>query len=92
MKEFPSKLFFFCEIAPPEGGQTAIVRSDKVAREMERKFPSWVKKLDREGIVTCTSLPKEDNAGYFLGKSWPSQLQTNDPKEAQRKYLSDLCV
>lgn len=84
-KEFPSKIFFFCEIAPPEGGQTAIVRSDTVAREMESKFPSFVQKLDREGILTCVPMPKEDNLQSHLGKSWQSQLQTNDPEEAQRK-------
>lgn len=85
VKDFPSKLFFFCEIAPPEGGQTAIVRSDRVACEMESKFPSLVQKLEREGILTCTPLPKEENRDYFLGKSWQSHLQTNDPEEAQRR-------
>jgi len=91
VKEFPSKLFFFCEIAPPEGGQTAIVRSDSVAREMERKFPKLVQKLDEEGILTCTSMPKEENRGYILGKSWQSHLQTDDPEEAQRKVEAGNC-
>eukprot|EP00253_Pinus_taeda_P017669 PITA_17669 len=90
MKEFPSKIFFFCEIAPPEGGQTAIVRSDKVAREMESKFPSFVSKLNKEGIVTCTFMPKADE-GFFLGKSWPSQFQTHDPQEVERRIEARGC-
>ena len=49
-KEFPSKLFFLWEIAPPGGRQTAIVHSDIVVHEMESKFPSLVEKMDREGI------------------------------------------
>eukprot|EP01018_Ginkgo_biloba_P036466 Gb_16261 [translate_table: standard] len=89
VEEFPSKLLFFCEIAPPEGtGQTAVVLSHRVAQHMENKFPSLVEKLDREGILTCTPLAKEDNPGYFLGKSWQSHLKTNDPKEAKRRVAA----
>lgn len=47
---FPTKLIFFCEIAPPEGGQTAIVLSTKITQRMEQKFPQLVKKTGGWGI------------------------------------------
>ncbi|GLJ48167.1 hypothetical protein SUGI_1017090 [Cryptomeria japonica] len=84
-KEFPSKIIFYCEVAPPEGGETAIVQSHRVAAHMEHNFPEVVQQLDTNGIFTHTLLPKNDNLGYFLGKSWQSHLQTDNPKEAQRK-------
>uniref|UniRef100_A0A0D6R7Y0 TauD/TfdA-like domain-containing protein n=1 Tax=Araucaria cunninghamii TaxID=56994 RepID=A0A0D6R7Y0_ARACU len=84
-KSFPSKLFFFCEVAPPEGGATAIVQSNRVARQMEDKFPDLVQQLDTKGILTCLILRKEDNLGFHLGKGWQSAFQTNDPEKVRRK-------
>ncbi|KAH9320878.1 hypothetical protein KI387_015517, partial [Taxus chinensis] len=83
-KEFPSKIFFFCEVAPPEGGETAVVKSHRVAAHMEHNFPEVVQHLDTNGIFTHTLLPKKDNLGYFLGKSWQSHLQTKDPQQARK--------
>jgi len=43
------KLIFFCEIAPLEGGKTAIVLSHKITQRMEQKYPQLVRKLEEEG-------------------------------------------
>jgi len=82
--ECPTKIIFFCEIAPPEGGQTSIVLSDQIARKMEQRYPQLVKKLEKEGLICPFSMPQEDDPRSFL-KGWQSHLRTNDKQEAERK-------
>jgi hypothetical protein len=83
--EFPTKLIFFCEIAPPEGGQTAIVLSHKITQRMEQRYPELVKKLEKEGLIYPASIPQEDDPQSFL-KGWQSRYETNNKQEAERRY------
>ncbi|GLJ41932.1 hypothetical protein SUGI_0868200 [Cryptomeria japonica] len=41
---------FFCEIPPPDGGQTAILLSHKITERMEEKYPELVSKIEKEGF------------------------------------------
>ncbi|GJN32178.1 hypothetical protein PR202_gb20662 [Eleusine coracana subsp. coracana] len=48
---FPSKLFFFCEVEPKSGGETPIVLSHYVYKRMKEKFPEFVEKLEKDGLI-----------------------------------------
>jgi hypothetical protein len=85
--EFPTKLIFFCEIAPPEGGQTAIVLSHKITQRMEQRYPELVKKLEKEGLIYPASIPQEDDPQSFL-KGWQSRYETNNKQEAERRLAN----
>eukprot|EP00253_Pinus_taeda_P007694 PITA_07694 len=82
--DFPTKLIFFCEIAPPEGGQTAIVLSHKITQRMEQRYPHLVKKLEEVGLIYPSSLSQEDNSQSFI-KGWQSRYETNNKQEAEEK-------
>lgn len=84
---FPTKLIFFCEIAPPEGGQTAIVLSTKITQRVEQKFPQLVKKLEDGGLIYSFSLPQEDDPQSFL-KGWQSRYEATTKQEAERKVAT----
>ncbi|KAL0415176.1 UNVERIFIED_CONTAM: Clavaminate synthase-like protein [Sesamum latifolium] len=49
--EYPSKLFFFCEVEPADGGETPIVLSHVVYERMKEKYPDFVEKLEKHGLV-----------------------------------------
>lgn len=83
-EEFPSKLLFFCEIAPPEGGQTAILPSHKITARMEERYPELVAKLEKEGLYFFTTYFPEDRPDFFL-KGWQTLFETTDKDEAQKK-------
>eukprot|EP01018_Ginkgo_biloba_P036481 Gb_35146 [translate_table: standard] len=83
-KDFPSKVFFFCEIAPPEGGQTAIALSHKVTQRMEHKHPELLSKLEKEGLIYTHIVPPGDNPSSSI-KGWQSHLRTRDRNEAERR-------
>ncbi|GLJ49337.1 hypothetical protein SUGI_1043100 [Cryptomeria japonica] len=85
-EEFPSKLLFFSEIAPPEGGQTAILLSHNVTARMEQKYPELVAKLDKEGIFYFNTFSPEDHPGIVV-KGWQTLYQTRDKDEAEKKAL-----
>lgn len=67
--EFPTKLIFFWEIAPPDGGQTAIVLSHKITQKMEQTYPQLVRKLEETGLIYPSSIPQEDDPRAFF-KGW----------------------
>ena len=82
--EFPTKLIFFCEIAPPEGGQTAIVLSHKITQRMEQIYPLLIKKLEKEGLIYPSSLNQEDDPQSVL-RGWQSRYETNNKQEAEKR-------
>eukprot|EP01018_Ginkgo_biloba_P036465 Gb_16281 [translate_table: standard] len=89
-KEFPTKILFFCEIAPPEGGQTAIVLSHKITQQMEKKYPELIEKVEKNGLIYSTAFPAEDDHDGVL-RGWQSHFQTKDKKEAEMNALKFGC-
>ncbi|KAF2321436.1 hypothetical protein GH714_041030 [Hevea brasiliensis] len=49
ISEYPKKVVLFCEIPPPEGGQTPFVPSFKVTERMLEEFPEAVEEIDKRG-------------------------------------------
>jgi hypothetical protein len=86
---YPAKLFFYCEIAPDEGGATPLCRSDGVLSRLERQAPDFVARLEAEGVRYTNVMPGSDDAGSGQGRSWRSTLSVSDRAEAEAR-LADL--
>ncbi|KAH9324625.1 hypothetical protein KI387_004803, partial [Taxus chinensis] len=82
-EEFPSKLLFFCEIAPPKGGETAILLSYKVTERMEDKYPELVRKIEKGGLLRPSIHPQADDPENYI-KGWETHYNTKEKEEAQR--------
>jgi hypothetical protein len=50
IKEFPEKVILFCEVPPPEGGETPFVPSFRVTERALQEFPEMVEELDAKGL------------------------------------------
>ncbi|ERN19971.1 clavaminate synthase-like protein At3g21360 [Amborella trichopoda] len=85
MKDFPSKIFFFCSEPPPEGGETSIVLSHVVVEKMEEAMPEFVSKLENVGAVLRLKTAKENSSEKVVSKTWQWLLQTEDKVEARRR-------
>ncbi|XP_072055587.1 clavaminate synthase-like protein At3g21360 [Arachis hypogaea] len=59
--EFPSKLFFFCEVEPASGGETPIVLSHVVYEKMKKRYPEFVERLEEHGLLYIRVLGEDDN-------------------------------
>ncbi|KAL0463649.1 UNVERIFIED_CONTAM: Clavaminate synthase-like protein [Sesamum latifolium] len=85
IKEFPKKVILFCEIPPPEGGETPFVPSFRVTERMLEEFPEIVEELDKKGLrYTFTALSKDDKSS-MRGRGWEDAFGTSDPAEAERR-------
>ncbi len=75
---YPSKLFFYCEIAPNEGGATPVCRSDWLLEKMEQTDPALVARFAKLGVRYTNVMPASDDAGSGQGRSWRSTLGAAD--------------
>lgn len=98
---FPSTLFFYCDVPPPEGGQTPLVLSNEVYKAMLQKNKGFVEELEEKGVVYNRVMPDEDDPASPIGRGWRSTYQTSDRKEVETKcaeqgtsfeWLPDNCL
>ncbi|CAO2161387.1 unnamed protein product [Urochloa humidicola] len=82
---FPSKLFFFCEVEPKSGGETPIVLSHYVYKRMKEKFPEFVEKLEKDGLIYTRVLGEGDDPSSPIGRGWQSTFLTKDKDVAEER-------
>lgn len=82
--ESPAVVFFFCEYPSKAEGETPIVLSNVVYREMLRKELEFVKRLHREQTSAVRVLPDSDDIESYLGTSWKSSFRATTREEAEK--------
>ncbi|KAH7547218.1 clavaminate synthase-like protein At3g21360 [Ziziphus jujuba] len=83
--EYPSKLFFFCEIEPKSGGETPIVLSHIVYERMKERYPEFVERLEEHGLIYTRFLGQEDDPSSPIGRGWQSTFLTKDRTVAEQR-------
>ncbi|CAM8929062.1 unnamed protein product [Rhodiola kirilowii] len=83
--EFPSKLFFFCEVEPGCGGETPIVLSHIIYERMKLKYPDFVQKLEDDGLIYTRVLGEDDDPSSPIGRGWKSTFLTADKEVAEQR-------
>ena len=53
----PNKLFFFCQSAASEGGETPLCRSDLLYDDFKKEHPVWAAKFEQLGLKYTTRMP-----------------------------------
>ncbi|MQL85717.1 hypothetical protein Taro_018242 [Colocasia esculenta] len=88
VNESCSKMFFYCQQPSPENGQTAILRSDVLAKRMEEELPEVVAMLEEEGIrkVVRTAAGGEGDRK----QGWQQMFKTEDEKDARQRAVEEL--
>ena len=86
---YPSKLFFYCEVAQMTGGATPLCRSDWVVDRLAAEAPEFLARLEAEGVRYTNVMPGADDAGSGQGRSWRSTLSVETQEEAEAR-LADL--
>lgn len=86
---YPKTIFFFCEIAPDEGGATPLCRSDVLLERLQAECPEFVKNCEELGLKYSNVMPPEDDHDSGMGRSWKSTLRVED-KEGAEARLKEL--
>ncbi|XP_010925014.1 clavaminate synthase-like protein At3g21360 [Elaeis guineensis] len=85
IKEFPTKVILFCEVPPPEGGQTPFVPSFRVTERMLEEYPKNVEEIEQKGLrYSFTALSKNDTSS-MRGRGWEDAFGTSDRIEAEKR-------
>lgn len=87
LSSYPRKLFFFCEEEAAFGGETPILLSHIVYEKMEEKYPDFVEKLEKSGLMYTIFAGEEDDNTSTLGRGWKSMFHTEDKTVAQQRYV-----
>uniref|UniRef100_A0ACD5XQY5 Uncharacterized protein n=1 Tax=Avena sativa TaxID=4498 RepID=A0ACD5XQY5_AVESA len=85
IKEFPGKVIVFCEVPPPEGGETPFVPSFRVTERALEEFPEVVEELDAKGLRYTFTAPSSNNTGSMRGRGWEDAFATSDKAEAEKR-------
>ena len=85
---YPSKLFFYCEIAAESGGATPLCRSDWVLEALREQTPDFVSRIQAEGVRYTNVMPGHDDAASGQGRSWRSTLSVKDRESAEARLTT----
>ncbi|WP_422343139.1 TauD/TfdA family dioxygenase [Parasphingorhabdus sp.] len=82
---YPSKLFFYCNIAADQGGATPLCRSDILLSKLEEAEPQLVEAFADKGVRYTNVMPPADDPGSGQGRSWQSTLNAKDKAAAEKR-------
>lgn len=82
--DVPTHVFFYCDVPATVEGETPIVLSNIVYREMAAKEPDFVRRLHKDEVCGVRVMPDEDDKESYLGTSWKSALQVKTREEAEK--------
>ncbi|XP_023729382.1 clavaminate synthase-like protein At3g21360 [Lactuca sativa] len=85
VRDFPTKLFFFCDEEPGKGGETPIVLSHIIYKRMTEKHPEFVSQLEEHGLTYTKVSNEEDDPSSFTGSGWKSTYKTDDKTVAEER-------
>ncbi|KAJ4831082.1 hypothetical protein Tsubulata_006069, partial [Turnera subulata] len=83
--EFPSRVFFFCEVEPQGGGETPLVVSHVVYNKIKERHPDFVKRLEDPGLIYTRMLGEENDLSTVKGRGWRSAFSTQDKRLAEER-------
>lgn len=86
---YPSRLFFFCQKAAEQGGETPLCRSDVLWERIEKELPGLAQNCLNKGLKYSNVMPAEADLSSGMGRSWQSTLSV-DSREKAEVRLSEL--
>ncbi|HVT27211.1 MAG TPA: TauD/TfdA family dioxygenase [Lacipirellulaceae bacterium] len=98
---YPAKLFFFCQKAAEEGGETPLCRSDVLFDELSKRCPEFARNCEQKGLRYSNVMPPDNDPKSGMGRSWKSTLRAETRGEAEARlreigydweWLPDGCL
>jgi len=80
---YPSKLFFFCQTAPDEGGATPICRSDILWERLTDQLPDFAEECHTKGLKYSLTMAGEADQKSGMGRSWQSTFSVESREAAE---------
>lgn len=87
VKKFPRHIYFYCDIAPAEGGETIIADARKVYASLD---PDVINRFHAQGLTYISHYFHNSKIMQFVNKiqrshkSWPEVFETSNPLEVEK--------
>ena len=85
---YPSKLFFFCQVAPETGGATPICRSDVLWERLIKERPDFANDCKEKGLRYSNVMAAEADTSSSMGRSWQSTFSAETREAADARLAS----
>jgi hypothetical protein len=79
----PSRIAFFCDVEPAEGGETSTLLSGAVAAAVQAARPAFAARLRAEGLRYSRVMSEHDDASSAQGRGWRSTYVASDTADAE---------
>src|SRR3954467_11051767 len=98
---YPAKLFFFCQTAAEEGGETPLCRSDVLFERLAERCPTCAHDCGEKGLRYSNVMPADNDPKSGMGRSWKSTLRAETRQDAEARlqeigydweWLPDGCL
>ena len=86
---YPSKLFFFCQTTPAEGGETPICRSDILWERLTEQLPDFASSCRDKGLKYSLTMAGESDESSGMGRSWQNTFSA-ESREAAEVRMNEL--
>lgn len=83
--EYPSHLFFFCELPATSGGATPICRSDILWERLAVACPQFARDCESKGLRYSNVMPGEVDLQSGMGRTWQSTLKAQTREQAEAR-------
>ena len=83
--EYPSHLFFFCELPAESGGATPLCRSDILWERLAVACPQFARDCEQKGLRYSNVMPGEADLTSGMGRSWQSTLKAPTRAQAEAR-------
>lgn len=81
----PEYIFFYCETAPLDGGETPLMDSTLVYRFVQEHHAEFLSKLREHGARYIRTLPADDDPTSPIGRSYKNTWHVSNPQELEKK-------
>jgi len=85
---YPSKLFFFCQNAPDEGGATPICRSDILWERLCEQHVDFAAACRDKGLKYSLTMAGEADKDSGMGRSWQSTFNADSQDAAETRMTA----
>lgn len=82
---YPDRILFFCEEAPPVGGETPIVLSTAIYEALKKAHPQFVQRLEATGVVYSRVMTPHDRPHSAIGRGWRGTFGAQSRTDVEKK-------
>ncbi len=79
----PGYIFFYCDIAPEEGGATSLLHSGEICDKFFEIDAKFAHKIERLGVRYRRVMPGETDRTSAIGRSWRETFQVETRQQAE---------